>query len=378
MGSMGKSVQTIGKVNLSTGVVTLAAETAIATKATLPFMTALKTLPALSFAATGALASLASGAAIAGAAFGGWKIGNWISEFTGLKDVLTDFYAKWIFGIEQIQKKSDQLDEKIKALPGLASRGIMAAENAIKQQAEATKKYIEEMLKPSTFNPQSALDMRKLQDEIKIAGMADESLQDKLLIIAEKRNAILRESMNVVNSTGDAVKDAEAEQKRMLELQKEDVKLQIEKNKLIENERKNILDAQISLDEKLNDIKFKNATTLDEKLKLLTEKRIRAELNAIYAKDEAVKLKYEGESADIEQEIKDLKKDALEKQNKYVAPRLAGAIEKGTVEAYRAELAGQNQDTAILQQTAKNTDLTAKGVQQLVQSFKPFANLGVA
>lgn len=377
MGSMGKSVQTIGKVNLSTGVVTLAAETAIATKATLPFMTALKTLPLLSFAATGALATLASSAAIAGTAFAGWKIGNWISEFTGLKDVLTDFYAKWIFGIDQIQKKSDMLDEKIKALPALASRGIMAAENTIKQQAEAAKKYIEEINKPSKFDPQSALDMRKLQDEIKIAGMADETLQEKLLIIAQKRVDIMRESTNIINATEDAKKDKEAEEKRILELQKEDVKLQIEKNKLIENERKNILEAQITLDEKLNDIKFKNATTLDEKLKLLTEKRIRAELNATYAKDEAVKLKYEGESADIEQEIKDLKK-STEDKNKYVAPRLAGAVEKGTVEAYRAELAGQNQDTAILQQTARNTDVTAKGVQQLVQSFKPFANMGVA
>ncbi|MFA6451735.1 MAG: hypothetical protein WCX65_19845 [bacterium] len=286
--------------------------------------------------------------------------------------------SEWLVGVKSVQNKSDELDEKIKALPALGSRGIISGMEAVKNQAVAAKKYLEEILEPSAFNAEMALNVRKLQDEIKIAGMADESLQEKLLIIAEKRNQIIRESTNVINSTGDAIKDQEAEEKRLQSLREADVRLQIEKNKLIEEERKKTLDAQISYDEKLNDIKFKNATTLDEKLKLLADKRIRAELNATYAKDEATKLKYEGESADIEQEIKDLKKASAGKSNQYVAPRLSAAVEKGTVEAYRAEISANSQDTALFQKTEKNTEQTAKGVNQLVQSFKPFANMGVA
>ncbi|MFA6451720.1 MAG: hypothetical protein WCX65_19770 [bacterium] len=287
--------------------------------------------------------------------------------------------AEWLVGVKNAQKESNEWDEKLKALPALGSRGIMSGVEAVRAQAEAAKKYLEDFLKPSVFNPETALNMRKLQDEIKIAGMADETLQDKLLIIAQKRADIMRESTNVINSTGDAIKDQESEEKRLHDLRVEDVKLQIDQNKLIKQEHKNALDAQLSLNEKITELKLKNAKSLDEKLKIIEDERTQAHVRSLYNEQSVEeKLKMEMADLDFDQRKKDLQKEYEDRQSKYVAPRLAGAIEKGTVEAYRAELAGQNQDTALFQKTEKNTEQTAKGVNQLVQSFKPFANMGVA
>ena len=378
MGSMGKGIQTIGTVS-STGVVTLApaaAEAASLTKNSMPFFTAMKTMPALSFAASSAMAGIASGAAVVGTAIAGWKIGDWISEFTGLKSVLTDFYAKWIFGIEQVQKKSDELDAKVReAWKDRGTRGIIAAAEEAKAKAAADAKYRGDIQGQAAFDPERAREGRKLQDEIRIAGMSDVTLQDKLAIIAEKRANIMRESLNVGKATGDAAKDLEAEENRIQKLREEDVRLQIERNKLVEDERKKNLDAQAAYDEKINDIKFKNANSLEEKLKLLTQKRVDIELKAAYAGSESEKLKLLGESADIEQQMKELKDTG---KDKYVAPRLAGAVEKGTIEAYRAELAGKNGDLEYTRKTADNTDKTVKELQTLNRTIRPLANLGVA
>jgi hypothetical protein len=380
MGAIGKGVQTIGRVNLATGSVSLASEMAVTSKNSMPFFDAMKTLPALTFAASGAMAAIASSAAIAGTAIIGWNIGKFLGELLGLEDR----FAKLIFGIDGIKNKSDELDKQVEAAWGtkgnrkFSGGGISEAKDRENAKIDAQAKYNEEMQKGLGFNAELALTERKLQDDVNVSMMARETLEDKLNIIAYERNAILRESMNVMESTGDAAKDLLAEEKRLQGLREQDMKKQIEKMNLIKEEEKRIKDSNQSLNDKKNELKFKNAVTLEEKLGILKKRQIDAELMAVYGKDEVERNKANEMVMDIEQQMKELKKEA-DQANKYVAPRLSGAVEKGTVEAYRAELAGTNGVDESIVKTAVSTERTAKGVDKLVYSMAMFGkNFGVA
>ncbi|MDD5729456.1 MAG: hypothetical protein PHV59_12930, partial [Victivallales bacterium] len=103
----------------------LTSQIAAASVAQTPFLVGMSTLPALTFASASAMNALGSAALVVGVAFAGWHFGKAISEMTGLDKVLEDFYAKWIFGIDEIKKRDASLDAKIKALPKLGTRAAV-------------------------------------------------------------------------------------------------------------------------------------------------------------------------------------------------------------------------------------------------------------
>ena len=373
MGAMGAGIQTIGRVS-GTGVVTLASETAIAAKSTLGLGAALKTMGALSFATSSAMAFLGSTAAVAGTAIGGWMVGDWISQVTGLKSALTDFYAKWIFGIEEVQKKSDAWDEKRRNMPALGAGGLAKAdeENSKKDSEEETRrKYAEDMQKPTKFDPKAALEERKLQDQINIGNMANKTVEDKLKIIAYERNAILRESSNIINSTGDAEKDKIAEQERLRKLREDDIKLQIKKSDLLKEDAEKTKTAKETFEKTGRDMAFEAMTR---------EKKI----NALYGEREQLAKdlqdgKYTGEDkykkmedlANIENDrqklISEKNKDPLRTESSVVS-----AVQKGSSEALKIENTRTQRDNKI----ADNTLRTAKGVEKIIEAVKNIGNGG--
>jgi hypothetical protein len=321
------------------------------------FTSQLKDLPALTFAGASAMNAFGSAVAVVGVAWASWEIGKKISELTGLDNLLTDFYAKYLFGAEEIQRKSDELNKKIEAAWGTRdnrkfSNGGLSAIVADDLTQEA---------KNNAFRFQR--DLKDMQSDNAAKNL--EGLE-KINALKEKQNRLDEITRNL-------------DPKKREENIKEKLKIGFEIEDVYKTMAKDAIAAQESLDNTISDIKLKNATTLEEKLEILAKKRIDAELAAVYGKDEAEKKKAEERALIIADQMDNLRKqDAEKSKEKYVAPRLAGAIEQGTVEAYRAELAGKNSDLEYTKKTADNTDRTAKGIQQLVTAFKPFGSLGVA
>ena len=58
--------------------------------------------------------------------------------------------------------------------------------------------------------------------------------------------------------------------------------------------------------------------------------------------------------------------------------KLGAAVEKGTVDAYRAELAGRNSQVEYAKQTSKNSEKLCMVQKQSLGYLKNLANIGVA
>lgn len=357
------SIGTAATATMTAGLIKQSAELQVLTKAAaansiaqMSMIQGMARLPVLTFATTSALKGLASAVSVVAVAVYGFKLGEWIGQLgkseddiNNLKGGFVDFYAKWLFGADAAKNKNKELDKELddfnKKQGRFGSRGIVK-----KEEADS--------------------DTRKAYDKLNKI-IADSQLKE--LEGQEKINEMRLRASNMTDVIATMKISPEKAEKIG-----EYVKLNDEISKLAKERGEEILKSEISLDEKLNDIKFKNAKTFDEKEQMLWNKRAEIGLKILNEKDLVKKNKLKEEDADLKDQIDQLNKASLEKRNQYVAPRLAGAVEKGTVEAYRAEIAASNGDTALFQQTAKNTDLTARGVNQLVNAFKPFGSLGVA
>lgn len=291
-----------------------------------------------------------------------FKIGEMIGNLSSVKDLTSEsFFFRWATGAD-----------KTEAAEQAKSEDIFKKQQALRRAAQIRKETGTEYVKPKKIEPvieipKEEIDaQKKYNDMVRDAQISQAQGQEKINLLRVKAAQI---GMELAGTKGKDMID------KRIEIFKADEDLA----KALKEQEKKTFESQLSLNEKITDIKLKNAKSLDEKLKIIEDRRTQEHVRSLYEEQtEEEKIRMEKVDAEYNQNKKELIKEDEDKRSKYVAPKLAGAIEKGTVEAYRAELAGQNQDTAIFQQTAKNTDLTAKGVQQLVQSFKPFANMGVA
>lgn len=245
---------------------------------------------AMKFAGTSAFTAVGSAATAVGVAIAGWQIGKKLGEMLELEKHL----GKWLFGSDQLEKESAELDKKIAELNQKKQMGRkpedIAAEKAEKQAAEEVKKLEAEIA--------------ELQERISFDRFG---LEKQINTLYDRREMI---------------------QQKMA-----DTKDEVERLKLA---KQNITLAEQIF--KLEDDRYNNELDFEAQL---------AELDKTEAEERVAEAK---------------KRAQMESREKNESPVIK-AIQRGSVEALRAESVRLSKDTQI----ATNTKRTADGISKLVE-----------
>ena len=156
------------------------------------------------------------------------------------------------------------------------------------------------------------------------------------------------------------------------------------------------LKERLKLEKMMEDARY-GEMKLEERLQFLREKRIDLAKKLFETNDEAEWYKMQQEDFGLRTKIQEIKKEMensvmdflkgmesidldtnLTVKHEFYKPQFADAVEKGTVEAYRAELAGKNPTLDYARATSENTAKMIAEQKILNQALKPIAALGVA
>jgi len=299
---------------------------------------------------SGAMNGLASAVSVVAVAWAGWEIGKWISEITGLNSVLENFFAKWIYGMDSVEEKMKEQDAKFQEFKKIRDEkiktGILpAATQSIKIDPEISK-------------AQAALDdfiWKKKYEQLSIA--------EKINAMEERRNQIAAEYVR----TQDELKK--------IELFKEGMSAKFEIQDLQKQQTESTQNLQSQYDEKLERFKMSQMSVEEKINNLLTKRQI---LNDYLSSSKEEEIKKAMAILDLDEEITSLQSSMNSRTVLDNKPKFAEAVEKGTVEAYRAEIAGKNPTEEYNKKTANNTEKIYKGIQTTNNLLKPLNNLGVA
>jgi hypothetical protein len=305
-----------------------------------------------------ALKVVGGGIAVVGVAWAGWEFGKWLGEIAGIEKLslkiagLGGEYEKLQKGIDENQKKeliklAKLKDERIKngTLKAPAAPDLSAQIQTTKDpEILKLQKDLEEKIAESKFN--------QLSDDGKI-------------------NSLIEKRSELAVKYRDAISETES-----IKIGEEILKASTQLNDLQKQQQDKITSARESFQKKVEAFNYKNMTD-EEKINFLLQKRGKLQNDVLLAsKDKAYELK--GEIVGIDEQLQDIQSgtgnkfsSALGKENNF-----AGAVEKGTVDAYRAELAGKSTTEEYTKKTADNTGKMYREALKQTQSLKKFELLG--
>jgi hypothetical protein len=333
-------------------------------------------------------AMLGVGVALAAVAVAwvGWEIGKKIAELTGLDKALEDFYGTVFFGIDMLEKEGKKLDDVSKQME---DRKKLLKEIQQITQSGAGRDLLDEEIKKRN---ELIIQVRTLSDEMgrygenvekviasamnvslpdqPIAKLDEETQKAKLKFEEKLQQAYYNEVSDLEKqafllekqaSLQEQIKTATGAEKYNLMGKEFDVTEKLDKLK--EDGIKKIGGLQAELDKQVEDAAFSKMSNI-EKINNLERKRLELLQMAKDSTDEAMKLEMQIQAGDLQKNIESLK-GAETKAETGKKVEFAAAVERGTVEAYRAEITKSNKSPENL--TAKNTAKSVDIQKQMLE-----------
>lgn len=298
-------------------------------------------------------------ALIAGVAFAAFKFGEWLGQLDFIKSRL-EWIGDWFYDIKGLEAQSAEYDRQLETLK--------------KMRAERIKNGT---LIPGTPSAPQALSVTTDVKDTEVIRLQKE-LNDAIakrkfdeLSIDQQINSLMQTRASLM---GTFISDTAKEVER-LTAGKEILEATL-KIKALEKERADkITSAKERFENALESFNFKNMKH-EEKINFLLEKRAKLQ-NAILISDAAKAYELKTEVLGIDEQLQDLQgakfSSGIVKENQFAA-----AVEAGTVDAYRAELAGKNSAEEYGKKTADNTSQMVKEQKSLASALKPLRELRVA